>query len=110
MAENMPWIIMVVVVFGSLGVLVAAIVILSRTVFELSAKIGELSTRKPFYLCEVEKGAAGITRVIPIDPDSARAGQQEMGDIDEPPPAPDDVPDYENPGEDPSEVHLDSRE
>lgn len=87
MADWMPWIIMVVVVFGSLSVLAITVVVLARTVFRLSAKISELSLRKKYYLCEVEKGARGISRVVIGEPDI----QQEDDALPDLPPDPDEI-------------------
>jgi hypothetical protein len=69
MAEYMPWIIMVVIVFGTLAALVVAIVVLARLGFEQSTKIGELSMRKPFYLLQIEKGSQGVRKVVRMEPD-----------------------------------------
>lgn len=96
---------MSVVVFGSLGALSVAIVVLCRTVFDQGAQLSALSLQKPFYLCEVEKGARGICRVIPI---GAKDHQQHEREPESEPddglmPVPEDFTD-------PTEVQLDSRE
>jgi len=106
MAIWMCWVIEAVVVFGSLSVLAVAVVALSRLAFAQSAKIVELSLRKPFYLCEVERGDRGVCRVIPINEASAKAVVAPP--VEPPEPVSLDVHD-EYPDVDPDEVHLSPR-
>ena len=70
MVDWMPWLITAVVTCGSLIVATVAIVSLARLNFELGAKLAELSTRKPYYLLDVEKGARGVRQVVRMEPDT----------------------------------------
>lgn len=99
MAEWMPWIIILALVAG----LVAAVVMVSRLASSLAAKLAELSTRKPFYVLNVEGGKPGVNKVIrmepTVEPDEGMVSLPTQG-------AP---PDMDDDDYDPNRVDLDSR-
>ncbi len=84
MVNWMPWIITAVVVFGSLSVLAVAIVVLSRVIRDQGAQMSALSTRKPFYVLDVEGGKPGVRKVVRMEP-SVEPPDEGPVSLDEPP-------------------------
>lgn len=99
MADWMPWVIMAVVVFISLTALAVAVIVLAR-------RLAELSTRKPFYLLEVEKGAQGVRQVVRMEPDTQP--DEGVTRSDEPPQ--ETLTNMQDDSVDPNEFVLDTRD